>query len=59
MADVRSFYEGQYARQKLATDASERKYRLQFCIESSCRDKEILDVGCGPGSQLSYLVSHN
>lgn len=59
MESVRSYYEGRYADDQLQTDLSTRNNRLVFCLDPSLKGNVILDVGCGPGVQLAYLVPDN
>jgi methionine biosynthesis protein MetW len=59
MSQIRSFYEGKYARDQLETDARLRRNRLTFCLPETLSGKRILDLGCGPGVQLAYLAREN
>jgi 2-polyprenyl-3-methyl-5-hydroxy-6-metoxy-1,4-benzoquinol methylase len=56
MPSVQSYYEGQYATHRLGIDLATRRNRLAFCLDPSLSGLQILDVGCGPGAQLTYHI---
>jgi len=54
-----SYYENPEMTEHITTSSLARTGRLRFCLSPETKGKKILDLGCGPGTQISYLAQQN
>lgn len=56
--DAKDYYKQIYAKRQLEADLA-RKDRLKFLFPKRPSGKKILDIGCGPGVDIHFLIDGN
>ena len=59
MFDSRRYYDSGEMTAHITASSLARTDRLEFCLSRDLAGKNILDLGCGPGTQLRYLAEKN
>ena len=54
-----TYYDSPEMTQHITCSSLARTGRLRFAISQEESGKTILDLGCGPGTQISYLAPRN
>lgn len=56
--DVKDYYKQIYTKRQLEADLA-RKDRLKFLFPKRPQGKKVLDIGCGPGVDIHFLIDGN